>query len=673
MTFKILAIKIALILFFLCSGFAEATGAGECSTRNDCNDCPRKTVSDCACFCRSDAGNDPGCTQGNFNGFPNGQRCVGDLNCGNLSRCVVEECGCGSRLGFPPSSYPPLVNPTPSNFNPKILGRVFIDNNRNGSFDQRDVLVQSSPDTCGLFEVLNVKIRALNVNTGAMLERSVDRCNSEPYYQFAVDKGAYNLELILPDGWMATTPESVSVSLIDADRHVWFGVIKSAILNCSFSYAPDRICLDKDSVIKASYAGKFPSGPFIKWESGCLAFADNSHVFVSEQTEVKVKPSSLGPCEVKVSASLDGINYVSCGRETILLDECKVTCGSISVSPSIVKAGESAVIEINPRGEAPFSFSWNSVLPVCKIEPDGNKAKIIPSDVPKINGVDSSCPISVSVRDKNLGLGAVCSVNVGVVPVTEDSGINNPRLSWFKTVGGDVISYSLVSVNVPLNNYFATYFVKVGRSSLFDLAGGRIGSERASMSNWYLANLKLSRVIGSDNFFDYFTAYYPTKLSMVKSELSKVDFDNVSDALVSPTLGVSGLDINEKVEISDGRVLRFYINGDLNIKNNIELLGDSVALFVVRGNLNISADVTEVNGAFLVDGTVNLTNRFGSNNGLVLKGILAVSSRGRMFGLYRNVNDSSIPSEIFVYEPKYLVRLLNILSRPNRVWLEVAP
>lgn len=674
---KTLFINIFLLFFFFLSSFeAVATEAGQCATRNDCDDCPRKTVQDCACKCSSPAGNDPGCSSNEFNGYPSLTRCVGDLSClepngaPTLARCIVPECTCTpGEIGggtvvptlVPGSTSIPQASPNIF-YSSIILGRIFLDSNRNGSYNLGEPLLMAPTGSCGNFQKSEASIKVISKKTGQETNLYLDKCNPEPYFMGSFENGGYDVRLITPEGYESMGPVSVSVNLENSEKHVWFAIAKINTLNCQLLEVPAKICLGESGILKAT---SNVSGVIYKWESGCLNFPSGGHVYTGQGKEVSVSPSSLGSCQVKLSASINGADYYPCGSKYVILDDCRVSCLAITSVPNIVKVGEPSEVSVSVDGEPPFSYLWSTPVSDCKIEGSGDIVKVTAERLPS-SSLGNICPVSVMVTDRNSSVGAACSTNISVIEDTSPF-----AYSWFKTLKGDVISYNSISDNIPVGEFFSDYVVKSVKGSVFDFTVGRTGRERASRMGWLVDKTKFSSFAPFSDFFDYFIANYPAEASISESDISQSYFNNSVDYLITPGLGQPGVSVRDKITARSDVISRFYINGDLNIEKDIEMPGGSAVLFVVRGNLNISSAVKIVEGAFLVDGTVNLTDRLGSSDPLYLKGLLAVSSKGKLFGLSRK--SASAPSEIFVYDPKYLVKLTGFFNKPSRVWLEVSP
>lgn len=669
------------IVFSLSVFSAFAAGAGECSGRNDCNDCPSKSASDCYCFCRS-SGHDPNCSDGLFNGHPNGVRCVGDLSCPNLSRCVMEDCACspgggGGGGNQPPPTQNPNASPPPSSipidFKMMVLGRIFIDNNRNGVYDSGDVFIQSFDNMCGTYENIRATIKVKNKNTGEEVDGFIDKCNPEPYYNFFnLRAGDYSVEVYVPGEWDYTTPRSVSLSLSDKyDNHVWFGVSEKLNYNCQSFDVSSQVCLSQKGNASAVFTGTTDlTNVSYKYESACVKFPNDAHVYVTNSSNVEYTPTGLGSCEISVAASVDGVNYLSCPKKNSILLDCNVGCGSIVANPSIIKVGQSSNISVSPHGLAPFYFNWSSPFSSCRLVPSGSQAVLYADDVPRVNNVESSCQVTVNVKDKSFGTGIDCSVGVGVV---RNASPISGTPSWFKTIDGDVRSNSWVSVNIPVGSYFSSFVVSSIKPSIFDLVSARTGEERASEKGWLVTEYGGEPDYSIVNF-DSLIAGYPPFDSAEQNELKSVDFASSFDKLVTPSLGVQAVSINEPINVPDDKVIRYYINGDLEINSNLNVSAGSAVLFVVKGDMYIKDSVTDISGAYFVDGTVNLTNNLRSSVPLRFNGILGVSANGKLFGLYRDLGgQNDLPSEIFIFEPKYLVKLLPLFNKTKRVWVEVAP
>ncbi len=252
---------------------------------------------------------------------------------------------------------------------------------------------------------------------------------------------------------------------------------------------------------------------------------------------------------------------------------------------------------------------------------------------------------------------------------------------WFKTERGDVHSNQDIIVSLPsLLERFATYLVTTANLSSFAARSDNDARpELGSVNGWAWYSPPYGAVSFPENagFYSYYTRNKPAEKKLVT--------DNITNSLISGnvTVGkavklqidstVNSVSVSENISLNSDQLLVLYINGDLNVDNNINLTGNSGIVFIVKGNLNINPSVTEADGFYLVDQTVNSTDGSGAGGPLLMRGGVFVSQSGKIFGTSRQINDYTIPSEKIIYEPKYLINFAQGLGHEGIVWREVAP
>jgi len=99
-------------------------------------------------------------------------------------------------------------------------------------------------------------------------------------------------------------------------------------------------------------------------------------------------------------------------------------------------------------------------------------------------------------------------------------------------------------------------------------------------------------------------------------------------------------------------------------------VGDTSALvFIVNGSITVDPTVTIIDGIYFAKGVFSTGS---SNSQLVGKGAWFVSPDGQ-FTLERNLgaNNATLPAEKVNFEPKYLLKLMDLLGKPDYIWQEV--
>ncbi len=133
----------------------------------------------------------------------------------------------------------------------------------------------------------------------------------------------------------------------------------------------------------------------------------------------------------------------------------------------------------------------------------------------------------------------------------------------------------------------------------------------------------------------------------------------------------------------------YLIDGDLNINSDLTLPanGADTAVYIVNGNINVDTFVKNIHGIFIARGafvdcvnsclvndasfTLNIRGAvYADGIGLVNQGQKTINLSRSFIG--NNTNASS-PTEVFVYEPKYLIKLPNLFTVSGVGWKEISP
>ncbi len=114
-----------------------------------------------------------------------------------------------------------------------------------------------------------------------------------------------------------------------------------------------------------------------------------------------------------------------------------------------------------------------------------------------------------------------------------------------------------------------------------------------------------------------------------------------------------------------------FVHGNLTISNNIDINVASTALYIVSGDVNIDQNVTEVGIAIFSDG--NFSTAYGisegaTSNNLNLNGIF-IANKFNFQRTLQGANNSKYPSESFIYEPKYAVKMADYLGANSIKWV----
>lgn len=190
-------------------------------TGQTCSECSQETHTECqATFCVSVVGSGE-------------NTCANDLEC---CVCPVEDwvsanCGEGSCASNERMEY---CNPTSCDTMYRCVadsacmgtlrGRVYMDVDRNGSFDSGiDTYTKNPSATCVGATDLVVTVSWTGVATGST---TVNLCDPAPYYSSNLPPGTYSVYVSLPSGYATSTSNPTNVSIHAQEiTQTWFGVV----------------------------------------------------------------------------------------------------------------------------------------------------------------------------------------------------------------------------------------------------------------------------------------------------------------------------------------------------------------------------------------------------------------------------------------------------------------
>jgi len=90
--------------------------------------------------------------------------------------------------------------------------------------------------------------------------------------------------------------------------------------------------------------------------------------------------------------------------------------------------------------------------------------------------------------------------------------------------------------------------------------------------------------------------------------------------------------------------------------------------FIVKGDINIDAEVEELAGFYLCDGTLNTGV---SDNQFVGKGFFVGLTDVNLQRDFEDERNQTIPAEVFEYSPSLLMNAPEVLKKPSYTWKEV--
>ena len=192
--------------------------------------------------------------------------------------------------------------------------------------------------------------------------------------------------------------------------------------------------------------------------------------------------------------------------------------------------------------------------------------------------------------------------------------------------------------------------------------GGTLIDFFSSSRNWEMKNSPAPTTVNYDDFDNTLT----NKVTITNGELNastgvyKINGNFTIDNQALPT-GFSSAVFNQIV----------FIDGDLTIDAELNLSPSSTLLIIVSGNVNIHKSVDLIDAAIMTDGnfdTAYNVTEGEANNTLELHGVFS-ANKFVFKRTLQGTNNSNIPSESFIYEPKYLIQLRDLYGLYSVKWL----
>lgn len=245
------------------------------------------------------------------------------------------------------------------------------------------------------------------------------------------------------------------------------------------------------------------------------------------------------------------------------------------------------------------------------------------------------------------------------------SGAGEP---WIQVIGGNLVSYSIVDDPIPVtcaNDYdtggACLPFISVNNPVFGFLEEGVViasvdidyglGETVGNPNDWQVVDSSLLKPVGRG---------YSYLSSLMAEQLDPAEILS-GDQMLS---GVSGFE-DGNVTGSESEIRT--IAGDLTIGDNLNVDVGGLALMVISGDLIISPVVTQVEGIFIVDGTIQ-TEGDPSNDEelLILEGTYVADADGSGSGALINSRDlgggrdgnSLNPSVVFIFRPDLTVAVM---------------
>ncbi len=236
-------------------------------------------------------------------------------------------------------------------------------------------------------------------------------------------------------------------------------------------------------------------------------------------------------------------------------------------------------------------------------------------------------------------------------------------VGFFETRGGDVGTPGDISVSADsraLGIYQSEYILAAG-SSLNSVH---------SAKPWEIINYGTNNLVPAGGVYNYF----------------KQRFLASADVVQAPCLLTVGihfcdgdLTTDDSTVVPAGDTVMF-VNGNLRVENDFTVPASSTLVFLVNGNIYMEKAVVEVGGVFITKGdfydVANETEDGGISGAapLTISGALYVDGTLNLKRYFTTGGlNSTKASDVLVFQPKYLVRLVNLIGVKSINWQELAP
>jgi len=266
--------------------------------------------------------------------------------------------------------------------------------------------------------------------------------------------------------------------------------------------------------------------------------------------------------------------------------------------------------------------------------------------------------------------------------------------AWAQVVGGDVYGGSAIASSVPVGTSPRHFVlaapqapagvVTYGASVDFDSDSLLAGENLVSAPQW----LAKDRARPRDHYAYFYhrfggaprTVDYPNPTTPIVQPPPK----SKTDGSPIPYYVTGDMETSGDWLVPNGEKLIFFVDGDLKISGNLNVSGTGFLAFLVNGNITVdpTVGVPYTSSAPVVEG-VYITNPTGifttgpssspGNERFVGRGMFVAGS----FSLQRDLDvlgqNNTVSSELFLYEPQFLMTMPEKLKDARIVWREVAP
>lgn len=237
--------------------------------------------------------------------------------------------------------------------------------------------------------------------------------------------------------------------------------------------------------------------------------------------------------------------------------------------------------------------------------------------------------------------------------------------TWFESLNGDVGSQGSINVTQvpPAGRYQSSYL----------LAGQNL-DPKVQTQKWKLNNYT-SQLVPSGGVYNYLAERFLATAKKTPGNGCNIPSGNANGfnyCSGNATFNAGGAPNGNGV---------WFIDGDLTIQKDMALAAGDSMTFVVKGNITINTSVKRADGIYVTNGTFNDADSNGNlgaqlvvNGGVYAQGVnLARVLGGAACPSGAACDNALTPADQFVFDPKYLVGLNNIIGTPSISWMEAAP
>lgn len=247
------------------------------------------------------------------------------------------------------------------------------------------------------------------------------------------------------------------------------------------------------------------------------------------------------------------------------------------------------------------------------------------------------------------------------------------REAWWQAIGGSVYAGGNVRSEIPSAGFSLIADGTNGEVGALMRASGSVDTGLGTVSSaGYSAT---TRYRGKMMNYDYFAAHMGVTPNTANywavDTLSLPGYDPERSFYYHNPSG-SEASVSVPWTISAGQSYVVFVNGDLRIASNIEVEPGGFLAFMVNGSLRVSPAVAQVEGLYVVDGTLITESNGSVDMGLSFEGSM-VAWGGVNLGRDLVSGNSLSAGESFRYRPDLLLNMPDSMKVFALKWEEVVP